>query len=526
MLSLLTLVLAAHAAAAPAAPPPSPAPDARVLILGNSYIFQQDVDVLLEQVIEDTVPAWGDVEVVALTAGGLRFEDHLTEIETPGTTWYDALGTGTEHWDFVVLQGQSQIPGLPQDDPDWLSSLDAVVQLDQLARTAGADTVLMLTWGRRDGDQKYPERMGDFTDMQDALTAGYLAYADAIATDDRPVTVAPVGLAWAAIHDAYGVESDEFVGLYGQDGSHPSLAGGVLEVDVLAASIAGWSSLGARTVDPLEGDTMTWLQGVADGVTVDDPFAVVPFVWARPWSQWTGSVSATGGVRPTVGMVDPVGTVGSVDVGTTGAGRLWIDLDELTGIGTLSVGDDGRVLLENAALTVTSLAGVAGSTAVDQRGGSLVLAAGSKHSGDLSATGGQLTVDAITLDGALTTVGATLVLGTDAPADIQGPVDLHGPVQVAGSCPDGADVAVLLLSEGLVVEDDALQSATDAGLSIGTIDERPALILPCAASQDTGSADTGATSTADGCGCASTRARRAPWWAALILLLPWRRRRR
>ena len=80
-------------------------------------------------------------------------------------------------------------------------------------------------------------RYPNFTAMNDHLLQGYLDYASN-ATSAHPsasVYVAPVGLAFAKIHDdllAAGTDPDQsgtlFHDLYTSDGSHPSLHGSYL----------------------------------------------------------------------------------------------------------------------------------------------------------------------------------------------------------------------------------------------------------------------------------------------------------
>jgi hypothetical protein len=102
----------------------------------------------------------------------------------------------------VVLQEQSQIPGFPQDQSDFRASRRAAEDLDDRIEASGAQTLLLLTWGRRAGDEANRERFPDFTTMQAALTDGYLAYRDATSTEARPTWIAPAGPAFARVYAA------------------------------------------------------------------------------------------------------------------------------------------------------------------------------------------------------------------------------------------------------------------------------------------------------------------------------------
>ncbi|MCB9780643.1 MAG: hypothetical protein H6742_18895 [Alphaproteobacteria bacterium] len=406
------------------------APD--VLVLGNSYVFQQDVDQTLQALLRATAPGWQDAQVTALTAGGLRFTDHLARTQDGGDpAWRTALVTGDTAWAAVVMQDQSQIPGFPQTEPTWLEDRDAGVALDDLAQARGATTVLELTWGRRDGDSSNPDLFPDFATMQDRLTEGYLAFADAMATAERPVTVGPAGLAFAAARDR---DTALFEGLYSSDGSHPSATGGYLAAAVLSASITGWPVTGAPELDGVDADTAAILQALADGVTVDDPFGPVPFAWAVGWADWEGDVAGDGLVRPTVGIVGGV-SGDRVTVGGAGAGRLWVGEEahgELVGI---AVEEDGLLQIESGLLSVDEVSGGAGVP--------------------VRLDGGALTIGQLTLadTGVLQVAGGSLDLG----GGVGGRVLVDGGAVLAG--PD-ADLALVLdLVDGLA----ALRAPVDLG---------------------------------------------------------------
>ena len=76
-----------------------------------------------------------------------------------------------ERWDYVVLQEQSQIPARPDLRAELM--LPAAAKLDVMARQAGAETVLFMTWAREHGD---PDAVrGDtYAAMQARLDEGYL----------------------------------------------------------------------------------------------------------------------------------------------------------------------------------------------------------------------------------------------------------------------------------------------------------------------------------------------------------------
>merc|ERR1712232_1514787 len=105
-------------------------------------------------------------------------------------------------------------------------------------------TILMMTWGYRDGDDTNPYYYPTYSEMQSRIRKGYNRYRNAIWSanggggDRPPAKIAPVGLAFERIY-AEGTTADVFNGLYKDDGKHPSVSGTYLAALVLYATITG-----------------------------------------------------------------------------------------------------------------------------------------------------------------------------------------------------------------------------------------------------------------------------------------------
>ena len=228
-----------------------------LLFLGNSYTFVNDLNLVVESALEQGSPAFADTQTTRLAEGGYTFADHVARVDTD-PVWADALLHGSYQWG--ILQDQSEIPGFHGEDPVWDTDAAAGAQLDDWLEAQGSQTVLLLTWGRRDGDSQNPDLYPDFPTMQDQLTDGYLAYRDLYSTADRPVWVAPAGLAFAKIYDETGDPTDPnslFYRLYQTDGSHPSMSGTWLVACTVYATLTGRSPEGLWPppgVDPVEGE--------------------------------------------------------------------------------------------------------------------------------------------------------------------------------------------------------------------------------------------------------------------------------
>jgi hypothetical protein len=218
-----------------------------LLFVGNSYVGTGD----LHELVADLLVQVGREDLGgadALIHEGYTWEDHLAAAQTPGSPWEAPLTGLSGTYGILILQEQSQIPGFPQDEPIWLASVEAGAALDAFARGVAADTVLLQTWGRRDGDAENPDLYPDFSTMQDRLTSGYASYADALGTGARPVAVAQAGEAFRFVHDdilASGSDpldaGSAFVALYAADGSHPSAAGSWLAACAVLGVVTGAS---------------------------------------------------------------------------------------------------------------------------------------------------------------------------------------------------------------------------------------------------------------------------------------------
>ncbi|MEE2812417.1 MAG: hypothetical protein VX627_05265, partial [Candidatus Thermoplasmatota archaeon] len=262
-----------------------------ILLIGNSYTYQNDLDIRLEQAFDDA----GIVDnVTRLTGGGMRLGQHADNAETPGHQWHSTLTTSTG-LEFVVLQDQSQIPSFPTTEQMWQNSLNGAIRLDSMIQTAGAETVFLQTWGRRNGDQDNAWRNPDFSTMQGHLESGYRLYAENVTTSERTAWIAPVGLAFQHIHDAIldggnnPTASDSlFYSLYSSDGSHPSMRGSYLASCVLFATLTGQSTVGLSAgTSGIQSSILLSLQQAADATVFNETTNYV-----YPW-QGSGGVDVS-----------------------------------------------------------------------------------------------------------------------------------------------------------------------------------------------------------------------------------------
>ncbi len=199
----------------------------RVLFVGNSYTGQ--IRGTLLKMVEDSSNRDSVFEFI--TPGGCTLERHLGTEETVAR-----INEG--NWDYVVLQDQSQTPALPGTPGD--SFQQSVDEFSKIIRHSGAEPILYMTWGRRDGDKQNSNLFPDFTVMQDKLTAAY----EKAAKRNR-VKVAPVGEVWEAVRDRNRELGSE---LYKDDGSHPSVKGACLASCVFMRTLFADSLIATKPV--------------------------------------------------------------------------------------------------------------------------------------------------------------------------------------------------------------------------------------------------------------------------------------
>lgn len=191
--------------------------DKKILFLGNSYTAQST------KFIKEVFSRDGDsYELRFGTPGGKDLTFHLTD-----PTSQKALQSA--RWDFVVIQDQSQKPGLGGQYTQGFHT--AAKGLCEAIEKQGAKPCLFMTWGRRDGDKRNAQIYPDFITMHGKISASYEK-----AAEENGALLTPVGCAFAIVH---GQDKALFRKLYKNDGSHPSSEGGYLAACVLWGTLTG-----------------------------------------------------------------------------------------------------------------------------------------------------------------------------------------------------------------------------------------------------------------------------------------------
>jgi len=248
--------------------------DERVLFIGNSFIGNHGVD---EMVRELLLHAEADSATSFRVWGpGMTLSQHVGDVGSPRGQCLRTLLTEADaavrSWNLVVLQEQSFVPTQADHLPEMRA---AAKTLSERAQRNGARVLLLSTWGYRDGLPDGDENVQDFTAMTRTLDTNTRAVAESLAGVD----VAPVGLAFAKVHDECRREGNApmapgspFAQLFAPDGRHPSPRGSYLAACVVYGAYTGSSPVGIDWApDDIPPRTRDHLQAIAASVVFETP---------------------------------------------------------------------------------------------------------------------------------------------------------------------------------------------------------------------------------------------------------------
>jgi hypothetical protein len=233
-------------------------PELRVLFIGNSHTFTNDLPALARELACD---AGTKLITDQSTPGGVDLNQHAASPDT-------LAKIDAQPWDFVVMHDQQQRPGYRLDEVEEVY-LPGAVALVEAIRGHRAETrpVFLMVWARRDGDTQncdYYPLACSFETSTRAVEQGYRLYVER--TDAE---LAPAALAWAAVR----ADTDsplEPAALWADDGSHPALPGSYLAAATLVGMLLEVESEPLTFSAGLEPSTASYLRGVADRIVRED----------------------------------------------------------------------------------------------------------------------------------------------------------------------------------------------------------------------------------------------------------------
>jgi hypothetical protein len=227
------------------------APAIRVLFLGNSYTYVNDLPDQVRKLAASAAPAQ-EIRVDSVAVGGARLSDLYATSDA-----LKRIRAGG--WTHVVIQGQSIEPVWPLTDPSGFQ--DYATRFGLEANAVGAMPVYYETWARRADDPVYEQVPGlTPASMQAELRDGYRQAAWKVGG-----AMAPVGDAWELALAEPGPPVDLFM----SDGSHPNARGTHLAACIFFGVLTGRTAVGLGAVpSEVTGYDAHLLQSVADRACV------------------------------------------------------------------------------------------------------------------------------------------------------------------------------------------------------------------------------------------------------------------
>jgi len=219
------------------------------LFIGNSYTHQHNVPNMVASIANNL----GDhLDQTMQTAGGATFESHALNAAT-----YNMIGTN--NWDYVVLQAQSQEPSFPDNQVNTNTLPYAIQLADSVyANNFCSEVLFFMTWGRENGDPQW-QPISTFEGMQSRLRNAYMRFADSVQG-----SVSPVGMAWKYVRDNH-----PSIQLYAADGSHASTEGAYLTACTFYSALFRKPVTGATFYNGVDPIVAGQLQAAADFVVLD-----------------------------------------------------------------------------------------------------------------------------------------------------------------------------------------------------------------------------------------------------------------
>lgn len=222
------------------------AEEKRVLIIGNSYTFYNDLPNVLQAL---STKSKCPLSVESYTAGAMSLRGFLDDPQHAKARQLVESG----NYDWLILQDQSQTPAYKPEE-----TMDSVRRWTAIAKKNNTKVMLFLTWAHASNDGG---KISPLVAMQELTSTTYCK-----AAVDNKVKVAPVGEAWARWYKKYPEKA-----LHLDDMSHPNPAGTYLAACVIHASISGKPvkasgslKIGKQTVIRVPSGTAKELQAIAN----------------------------------------------------------------------------------------------------------------------------------------------------------------------------------------------------------------------------------------------------------------------
>lgn len=223
------------------APNPAAGESPKILFVGNSHTYTNDLPDMFSQMTE----AMGHESSVAeITQGSYSLTQYADPSDEMGAIVDQKLTE--EEWDFVIIQEKTAEALFYSEE----NMLPAARILDEKIRAAGGQTALLMTWSPKEGAGIYgPEY------IQAILALNLINVSRELDS-----LLIPGGMAFMRCMEQYSQ-----IELWGEDGQHPSLEGSYLACCVAYAVIFRESPQGCTYTAGLDAETAAQLQALAAG---------------------------------------------------------------------------------------------------------------------------------------------------------------------------------------------------------------------------------------------------------------------
>lgn len=222
-------------------PEPAAGESPRILFVGNSHTYTNDLPILFSEV----AAAMGHPsDVQELTEGMYTLTQFADDTDELGAIVNQKLTE--ESWDFVILQENTNDAfSFPEEN-----MLPAAASLDEKIRAAGGQTALLMTWTPKEGAGI----------MGPEFVQSILAQNTISVSEQLNSLLIPGGVAFMRCLEQYPQ-----IELWDEDGMHPSLEGSYLAACIAYTVIFQESPVGCTYTAGLEAETAAHLQELAAG---------------------------------------------------------------------------------------------------------------------------------------------------------------------------------------------------------------------------------------------------------------------
>ena len=175
----------------------------KVLFIGNSYTFVNDMNIIFEEICKS---ANKDVKTTLITRGGARLDGYSNHLTNSGMKVQEEI---KKEYDYVFLQEQSNLPVILKD-----KFHNSVRLLVSDIKKYQSEVILYETWGKKDGHEALDKYNLTRQEMEELLFNAYEEIGE-----ELNLKVSKVGRVFKYMLD------NNLYDCYSTDKSHPSKIG-------------------------------------------------------------------------------------------------------------------------------------------------------------------------------------------------------------------------------------------------------------------------------------------------------------